>query len=333
MELVKIFVAVLQILLVTGSEDNLRNAQWSYDDPRWETEIPNWWDEVNFVPPKGPVEEKSRQFWVNHGQKLLHQKLNQKINTNKAKNLVIFIGDGMGISTQMATRTYIADEKSELSFEKFPFSGLSKTYCINYQVPDSACTATAILSGIKNNFNVVSLSGDVSVRNCTAQNDKKNQVESILKYAQDAGKATGLVTTTRVTHATPAAAYAKSASRYWESNNGVPEGCDDIALQMIHGEVGSNIDVIMGGGRREFLPNTFVNENLERGSRTDNRNLIQEYIELQRTRQKHAAVIENRVSDATLLKLFEDVWSSSISGSTDESQSRRYRQSSWNFRS
>jgi alkaline phosphatase len=287
--------ATFLVSQVIGNEKSSRNVQWEYDDPRWDLKIPNWWDEANFVPPNGPVEEKSREFWVNQGQNLLYKKVHQKINTNKAKNLVIFIGDGMGLSTQMAARAYIADEQTELSFEKFPFSGLSKTYCINYQVPDSACTATAILSGIKNNFNVVSLSGDVNIRNCTAQNDKKNQVDSILKYAQDAGKATGLVTTTRVTHATPAAAYAKSASRYWEANNGVPEGCDDIALQLIHGDVGSNLDVVMGGGRREFLPNTLINENLERGFRTDSRNLINEYKKLHLKRHKKSEILNHRL--------------------------------------
>lgn len=225
-----------QVSAHVGFGDRVK-LQWDADDPRWDSEIPKWWDEANFIPPSGPVEEKSAQFWINQGQSLLHKKLNSQQNLNKAKNLVIFIGDGMGISTQMATRSYVSDENSELSFEKFPYSGLAKTYCVNYQVPDSACTATAILSGIKNNFNVVSLTADLNVRNCTAQQDKRTHVDSIFKYAQDAGKSTGFITTTRVTHATPAAVYAKSASRYWEFNEEAPSGCDDIAYQMIHGEI------------------------------------------------------------------------------------------------
>lgn len=75
---------------------------------------------------------------------------------------------------------------------------------MNYQVPESACTATAFLSGIKTNFGVLSMSGKVEQRNCTAEFDTSNHVNSIFDYAQKAGKATGIVTNTRVTHATTA---------------------------------------------------------------------------------------------------------------------------------
>lgn len=283
------------ISLAFGDEEATQNVQWDYDDERWETKVPNWWDEPNFVPPSGPAEEKSREFWVKQGQNLLNEKINRKRNLNKAKNLVIMIGDGMGLSTQMAARAYMGNERSELSFEKFPHSGLSKTYCINYQVPDSSCTATAILTGIKNNFYVISLTGDVPLMDCNAQRDPNNHVESIFKYAQDAGKATGFVTTTRVTHATLAAVYAHSANRNWESNADTPHGCPDIAQQLIHGTVGAKLDVIMGGGARSFLPETFVSEQLGRGWRTDNRSLINEYQELHRANNQRAAFVQNRV--------------------------------------
>lgn len=107
---------------------NSHNIQWPPDDPRWD-DLPNWWDHENFVPPKGPKEEANKEFWINQGQIKLKEKLNQKFNFKKAKNVVIFIGDGMGISTQSATRSYLGDDSTELSFEDFPFSGLSKTYC------------------------------------------------------------------------------------------------------------------------------------------------------------------------------------------------------------
>lgn len=75
---------------------------------------------------------------------------------------------------------------------------------MNYQVPDSGCTATALLSGIKTNFGVLSMSANVPLRNCSAEYDKRNHVDSIFKFAQDKGKATGIVTNTRITHGTPA---------------------------------------------------------------------------------------------------------------------------------
>lgn len=292
----KVFIICITIVVVLAHEEfENRNIQWEYDDPRWVSEIPNWWEPESFVPPIGPTEEKSRTFWVKQGQDFLADKIEKKLNTNKARNLVIFIGDGMGISTQMAARAYMGDDSTELSFEKFPYSGLSKTYCINYRVSDSACTATAILSGIKNNFNVLSLTGDVNIRDCKAQRNNNTHIESIFKYAQDDDRSTGFVTTTRITHATPAAVYAKSASRYWEINEGVPEGCDDIAHQLIHGDVGSKLDIILGGGRRAFFPNTFVNENNERGDRTDNRNLINEFKLKHMAQGKNASFIQNRV--------------------------------------
>lgn len=256
-------------LILTGVI--LAQNYWQYDDPRWESDVPNWWDEENFRPPKGPPEENSKDFWNNKAQDFLKQKINTKLNTNRAKNVVIMIGDGMGLPSQMAARSYLNDVNVELSFEKFPFSGMSKVYCVNYQVPDSASTATALLTGVKNNFMVLALTADVTLRNCSAANDESHQIDSIFKYAQDAGKSTGIVTTTRVTHATPAAAYAISASRQWEGNDGTPEGCKDIADQLINGKIGKNLDVIFGGGLRYFLPVA------EGGRRTDGRNLVKEY--------------------------------------------------------
>lgn len=285
----RLIFAFLIISQSSAQNDEKKDVEWDVNDPRWDTKIPNWWEEDKFVSPVGPVEERTKEFWVNRGQQLLHQKVEQKLNTNKAKNLVIFIGDGMGLATLMATRSYIGDVQNELSFEKFPHTGLSKTYCINYQIPDSSCTATAILTGVKNNFGTIGLTGDVNLRNCTAEQDKDNHLNSIFKYAQDAGKSTGIITTTRVTHATPAAAYASTSSRYWESNEGALEGCPDIAYQLVHGEVGSNIDVIFGGGLRNFLPNNMG------GARTDNRSLIADYNKIQSEKNMQHKVLYNRV--------------------------------------
>lgn len=292
--LLVLFIVIFQsfVEIRTQNEDQ-KDVEWSENDPRWETRIPNWWDEENFVPPVGPIEERSADFWTQFGQNLLDRKVTQKENLNRAKNLVIFIGDGMGLSTLMATRSYMNDVQTELSFEKFPYSGLSKTYCINYQVPDSACTGTAIMTGVKNNYGTIGLNGNVNLRNCSGQLDNSTHLHSILKYAQDAGKSTGFVTTTRITHATPAATYAKTASRYWESNENTPNECDDIAHQLIYGEIGSRLNVIMGGGRRHFLPIT------ENGFRTDSRNLINEYLEMQRNQNQTASYVEDRVSIVT----------------------------------
>lgn len=287
----RVILIVIVVQAIEAQNDNKKDVEWNENDPRWEEKIPNWWDEKNFVSPVGPVEERSKDFWINKGQNLLYNKVHKKLNTNKAKNLVIFIGDGMGLATLMATRSYMNDVQTELSFEKFPYSGLAKTYCINYQVPDSSCTATAILTGVKNNYGTIGVTGDVNLRDCKAQQDDSNHLDSIFKYAQDAGKSTSVITTTRVTHATPAASYAKTSSRYWENNDGsLPEGCPDIAHQLIHGAIGSKLDVVMGGGRRYFLPNV-----TGEGLRADNKNLIQEYLEMQAKINKNAVYVKDKV--------------------------------------
>ena len=72
-----------------------------------------------------------------------------------AKNIILFIGDGMNLTTVTASRIYegqqqgLLGEENNLSFDNFPFSGLAKTYAVDTQVPDSASTMTAIISGIK----------------------------------------------------------------------------------------------------------------------------------------------------------------------------------------
>jgi alkaline phosphatase len=247
-----------------------------------------WWFCPDFVPPSGPVEEQSQTYWHTVGQSVLKKQLQKVRNENIAKNLIIFIGDGMGLSTQAATRIHMGNDNVELAFEKFPYTGLAKTYCVNYQVPDSSCTANAILSGVKTNYGVIGWDGRVSLRNCSAEHED-SKINSILKWAQVDGRATGLVTTTRITHATPATAYANAAARYYESDEDVPDGCTDIAHQLVWGEVGSNLTVILGGGRRHFLPNTVLG-----GRRTDNRNLIEEWIASKS--DSTARFVANRVS-------------------------------------
>lgn len=71
-------------------------------------------------------------------------------------------------------------------------------------MPDSGCSSTAFLSGVKTNFGVLSMSANVALNNCSSESGRSEHVESIFGFAQDAGKATGIVTNTRLTHATVA---------------------------------------------------------------------------------------------------------------------------------
>lgn len=152
-----------------------------------------------------PRQEQHPDFWNNNAEKTLREQLAKNyLNKNMAKNVIYFLGDGMGLSTQMASRMYKGGEEEELSFEKFPYSGMSKTYCVNTQVADSACSATAYLTGVKGNYGTIGLSAAAIQGDCKSQNNTANHVDSIFKLAQDYGMRTGLITNTRITHATPA---------------------------------------------------------------------------------------------------------------------------------
>lgn len=145
---------------------------------------------------------------------------------------------------------------------------------------DSACSATAYLCGVKANFQTIGVTAQVKLNDCHAANQRENQVESLIALAQKMGKSTGLVTSTRITHASPAGAYAHIAQRNFESDADVmaagqnPNDCEDIARQMMQNDVGRKINVIMGGGRAKFLPAHEMG-----GERLDGANLIKTWIE------------------------------------------------------
>ncbi|XP_072949535.1 membrane-bound alkaline phosphatase-like [Epargyreus clarus] len=213
-----------------------------------------------------PAEEKHGSYWKKSASQTIKAKLQETVNTNKAKNGILFIGDGMSLATIMAARTFSGQmerglgEECVLDFETFPVSGLARTYCIDAQVPDSACTATSYLGGVKTKYGVIGLDGNVTRGSCHSQLYKSNWVPSIGEWALDNGLDVGLVTTTRVTHASPAGMYAHSSERNWESDADVPDecltmGCKDIAYQLIMENPGKQFKVIMGGGRRELTPN------------------------------------------------------------------------------
>jgi alkaline phosphatase len=190
----------------------------------------------------------------------------------------------MSLATVAAARMHLGKEETELSFEKFPSFGLVKTYCTDKQVPDSACTATAYLSGVKTFYRGIGVNANVEPSQCVVSED--DYVYSIAQWAQKAGKATGVVTTTRITHASPAGVYANSAHRDWENNNAIPAACralenvtiHDIAHQLVHNDVGKNLKVIFGCGRAQFINNTNVDDEGRSGLRTDGRNVIDEWM-------------------------------------------------------
>ena len=205
---------------------------------------------------------------------------------NQARNLVILIGDGMGVSTLTAARIRAGElagrdgESTVTAQDRLHHTALVKTYTHDGQVSDSAGTATAFLTGTKTRNGVIGYGPEVARGECSGGEKQR----SIIELAQQVGKATGIVTTTRITHATPAAAYAHSVERNWEADAAIEpdqqgRGCVDIARQLIEGEVGRRLDVVMGGGRGAFLPQGAADpEDAERGGgRDDGRDLIAEW--------------------------------------------------------
>ncbi|XP_077167668.1 alkaline phosphatase, tissue-nonspecific isozyme [Paroedura picta] len=258
------------------------------------------------LPSLVPEKEKDPQFWRRQAQETLRRALQlQQLNTNVAKNVILFLGDGMGVATVTAARIlkgqlqHRKGEETVLEMDRFPFVALSKTYNTNAQVPDSAGTATAYLCGVKANEGTVGVSAAVTRSQCNTT--EGNEVTSILRWAKEAGKSVGIVTTTRVNHATPSAAYAHAADRDWYSDNEMPpeaieQGCKDIAHQLF--ENIPDIEVIMGGGRKYMFPkNTsdveYPNEEKYRGTRLDNRNLIDVWKE-KKPAGKNAFYVWNR---------------------------------------
>ncbi|GGJ02257.1 alkaline phosphatase [Shewanella hanedai] len=226
--------------------------------------------------------------WYIDGQRRVTKAADISVNNDAgaAKNVILFVGDGMGISTVTAARILEGQlkgqtgEENSLSFETLPHLGLAKTYNVDGQTPDSAGTMTAMVTGVKTDVGVLSQAEGVTRGNC-ASTSGQNLVTS-LELAAMAGLSTGVVSTARITHATPAATFAHAPERNWESDADLPaeavtNGCKDIASQLLDFSYGNGINVVMGGGRRAFIPNTVTDAEGKNGKRLDGRNLTDEW--------------------------------------------------------
>lgn len=251
-----------------------------------------------------------------HAEKQLQNALKLEANTHDAKGIILFVGDGMSIATVTASRIYagqkigLAGEEHQLSFEQFPYSGLVKTYNTNQQTADSAGTMTALITGSKTKAGILSIN---TLANRADQDFCQGyHLETLLELAEDQDWATGIVTTTSITHATPAAAYAHSPERNWESDADIPEAlgdsnkknsesnCRDIARQLIEFDYGDGIEVALGGGLNHFLPNSNTDikntDGNKTGKRKDGRNLIEEW----QSQNKRSRFVTNSAELAAL---------------------------------
>lgn len=199
----------------------------------------------------------------------------------EAKNIIFFLGDGMGPSTVTAARIYKYGEDGSLNMDKLERTARIKTYSNDAQTTDSAPSMAAYMTGVKMNNEVISMSsdtvatepgkdanGNLGVNNCASGNGAA--AATILELAKAKGKAVGSITTTELTHATPAATFSHICNRNAQYA---------IAAQTVPGGAGYNaalldgVDVLMGGGRNHYTPFDAAGN---KAGRADGRNLLAE---------------------------------------------------------
>lgn len=233
-------------------------------------------------PDRPSKSRETRGFWRDGGKNDINEAIKkyQKLNNNYARNAIVFIGDGMSLATTVAGRIKTGQDKGGYgeeymsSLDTMPHVGLAKTYSVDNQISDSASTATAILSGVKTDNGRIG----VDHRGSSCWRSQQYRVKTALHHAIEQGKSVGIVTTTRVQHATPASSYAHSPTRFWYSDDNMSTahkkfGCKDIAQQLY--DLKDYIQVIMGGGRQHMVPREEIPEGGKRkGKRTDGQNFI-----------------------------------------------------------
>ena len=209
----------------------------------------------------------------------------------EAKNVIFFLGDGMGPVTVTAARIYkgekqlaanpgslITSERAKLTMQTLGYAARVKTFSADGQTTDSAPSMAAYMTGVKMNNEVISMSADTKAyaangsqfingedTTCAAGNGTR--ATTLLELSKAKGRAVGAVSTTRVGHATPAATYAHICNR---------NAYNTIAEQSVPGHanyntaLGDGLDVLLGGGQRNYLP---VSAHAA-SKRTDNANLV-----------------------------------------------------------
>jgi len=199
----------------------------------------------------------------------------------RAKNVIFFLGDGLGVNTLTAARIFHAGEEGQLAIDRLPESAFVKTYSNDAMVTDSAAGMAAYMTGVKHNNGVISMSfgtrsvapgkdanGNALVSRCNEAGANGAPAATLLELARGRGMALGVVTNTSVTDATPASSYGHGCHRKLET---------DFAAMVVPGGAGYNsalgprgLDVLFGGGAQFFTP--FANG----GKRPDNRDLLAE---------------------------------------------------------
>ena len=202
----------------------------------------------------------------------------------EAKNIIFFLGDGMGPVTKTAARIYQYKEDGSLTMDTLPYTARIKTYSLDGQTTDSAPSMAAYMTGVKTRNEVLGMDGDTLAQpyapttlsgvgsaqnNCPATGNGAAST-TLLELAIAKGKATGAVTTARLTHATPGATYAHVCHRnaeYEIARQAVPAGAG------FNAKLGTGVDVMMGGISYYWRP---YNAATTPKGRPDGRDLVAE---------------------------------------------------------
>ncbi len=244
--------------------------------------------EPNAQPAVTPKPVQTADDYYQTGAAQLNAALDQRATKGRAKNIILMIGDGMGMSTVTAGRIFTGQAKGLdgeshiLEMEKLPYTALSRTYAHDAQVSDSASTVTALTTGAKTSIRTIGVDQTVPYDDCAAS--KGHELTTLFELAEDAGRATGMVTTARITHATPAGVYGHVANRGWERDSlmgaeAKTAGCIDLARQLVEWPHGDGLEIALGGGRENFLPEANPDPEYDgkSGKRGDGRNIADEW--------------------------------------------------------
>nr|CUU99627.1 alkaline phosphatase [Hymenolepis microstoma] len=249
---------------------------------------------ATLAPLKVVDEEVSPDYWLKQAKERFAKDCKMFSSLRSAphaKNVIMLLGDGMGMPTISASRFYIAEMEGRNGsavfhpFEEWEFNTMARTYDLETSVTDSASSANAYLTGSKTRTGMIGIDGNLNVKQC-GKWDSKYFTHSVLEAAYKAGKATGVITNTRITHASPSGTYAHVTFRDMENDAKIKEFCpteykemycQDIACQLIQDH--QYINVIVGGGKKNFYPapEKPKADDATVGVRLDGRNLIEEW--------------------------------------------------------
>ncbi|VDP74622.1 unnamed protein product [Echinostoma caproni] len=248
----------------------------------------------------------------------------------RPKNGILFIGDGLSLSTVTGARYLKATNRGKevgeelLSWDTWPSVSLLRTMDADRMTTDSAAAATALFTahlsgcdclrteivqclvdvslilGTKGIHYTLGLTKGAGCCSCDVIN-QTHYAQSILLLAQKQGLSTGIVTTTRITHATPAATYAISPSRQWEAYidpsaqknlKEKSQHCLDIAQQLI--ENGIDFNVVLGGGTEMFHGPPTKYSSTKIGKRKDGKDLLSEWVQRQTQKDRRFSLVTNK---------------------------------------